>query len=225
MEQAAHRPDLPLVIGLTGGIGAGKTSVSQQLREWDAHVIDADSVGHRVIAPDGEAYKEVVAAFGEEILENDGTIDRRRLGAIVFGDPDRLKALNAISHPRMAERMAREIAELKARHQEALPPLIVLDAAILFEAGWDAMCDETWAVVARAEVAVERLMARDGLGREEADARLNAQMSNEERTARADRVIHNESSLEELRDKVEGLWREATAGRAASSPARPHAPA
>lgn len=218
MEQTLESTRRPLVVGLSGGIAAGKTTVSHHLREKGAHVIDADSVGHRVIAPDGEAYGEVVAAFGKDVVAPDGTIDRHKLGGIVFSDPERLQALNAISHPRMAARMAAEIAQVKARPPAELPPLIVLDAAILFEAGWDAMCDETWAVLAAPEVALERLMARNDLSREQAQGRLRAQMSNERRTARAVRVIRNESSLEALGEQVERLWDEVTAGRGAAPP-------
>ncbi len=212
MEQAVPTAKPPPVIGLSGGIAAGKTSVSHQLREKGAYVIDADSVGHRVIAPDGEAYADVVAAFGPEVLAEDGAIDRRKLGGVVFADPERLKELNAITHPRMAARMAGEIAQVRDRPAAELPPLILLDAAILFEAGWDDMCDETWVVVASAEVALERLMTRNGLGREQAEARLRAQMSNEERIARAQRVIRNEGSLDALYARVEQIWDEAAAG-------------
>lgn len=201
----------PKVIGLTGGIAAGKTAVSTSLKKRGAHVIDADSVGHAVIAPEGEAFGEVVAAFGTGVLGPDGAIDRRKLGAVVFGDAAQRARLNAISHPRMADRMAREIAQVRAHAPDARPPLIVLDAAILFEAGWDALCDETWAVETEAETAVARLMARNGLTRGEALARINAQLTTEERTGKAARVIRNDGSLEELEAAVEAAWR-ATVG-------------
>jgi len=198
------------VIGLTGGIASGKTSVSGYLAGKGAYVIDADSVGHGVIAPDGEAYGEVLAEFGRKILATDGSIDRKKLGALVFADPERRRALERISHPRMAERMAREIAEVRARPPRELPPLILLDAAILFEAGWDALCDHTWAVLAGVPVSIERLMARNQLSMQEAAARLKAQLSNEARAAKAERVIWNDGSLEELFRAVEPLWLEAT---------------
>ena len=200
------------VVGITGGIASGKSKVSWFLAEWGAHIIDADRVGHRVIAPDGEAYAEVVAAFGEGILARDGAIDRRKLGPIVFADAAQLEKLNAISHPRMAQRMGAEIAQLRDRPAARRPPVIVLDAAILLEAGWDSLCDEVWVVVAEPETALARLMARDGLGRDEAQARLNAQMSNDARMARAGQVIRNDRSLEELRAQVNKLWQARTAG-------------
>ncbi len=211
------RPRRPAVIGLTGGIAAGKSTVSRLLAERGAHVIDADSVGHAVIRPEGEAYPEVVAAFGAEILSEDGTISRKKLGSIVFSDPDRLAELNGISHPRMAARMAREIESARLRGNGGRPPLIVLDAAILLEAGWEALCGEVWVVVTAPETALARLMARNRLSRAEAETRLSAQMSNDERTARAQRVIRNDGTLEELHGQVERLWREAMAGSAAAS--------
>lgn len=218
MPDPAEKPSPILVAGLTGGIASGKTSVSGMLAAKGAHVIDADRVGHDVIAPGGEAYEEVVAAFGREILAPDGAIDRRGLGAIVFADAAQLKRLNAISHPRMATRMAEAIAELRARPADQAPPLIVLDAAILLEAGWDVLCGEVWVVVTAPETALERLMARNRLSRAEAQARLSAQIGNDERTARARRVIRNDGTLEELRGQVERLWREATAGANSGTP-------
>ncbi len=196
----------PPVVGLTGGIASGKSTVSEHLAAQGAHVIDADAVGHHVITPEGEAYPEVVAAFGTEILAEDGTISREKLGAIVFADPARRTELNNISHPRMAEHMAAEIERLRLRAEEDQPLLIVLDAAILFEAGWDALCDTVWTVEAPPELAIARLVERNGFTREQAQARLDAQMSNEERAARADRVLHNAGSLAELRAAVAEAW-------------------
>lgn len=200
------------VIGLTGGIASGKSTVSQMLALRGAHVIDADSVGHQVITPQGEAYPEVVAAFGREILEEDGTISRPKLGAIVFAHPERLAELNAISHPRMAERMAREIDAVRLREGTARPSMVVLDAAILFEAGWDGLCDAVWTVEAPSQLAIARLIQRNGLTREEAQSRLDAQMSNAERAERADRVIRNDGSLEDLEQQVAALWEQTLAG-------------
>jgi dephospho-CoA kinase len=196
------------VIGLTGGIAAGKSTVSAQLAELGAHVIDADRVGHAVITPQGEAYPEVVAAFGTEILEEDGSISRQKLGAIVFATPERLAQLNAISHPRMAERMAREIDALRRRRSRERPRAIVLDAAILFEAGWHTLCDVIWTVEAPAAVAIERLVQRNQLTPAEAQARLDAQMSNAERAARAQRVLRNDGSLDALAEQVARAWAE-----------------
>ena len=202
MEKGESAPPVP-VIGLTGGIAAGKSTVSERLGALGAHVIDADRVGHRILERGGEAYAPVVAAFGAEILDDAAEIVRARLGRLVFGNPERLAELNRLTHPPMAERMRREIAEVRAR--PSLPPFIVLDAAVLFEAGWDALCDEVWTVSAHPERALERLVARNRLTPEAARARLDAQLGNAEREGRADRVIRNDGTLDALAAAVDGL--------------------
>ena len=194
------------VLGLTGGIASGKSTISGLLAKRGAAIIDADRIGHEVIRPGGEAYAEVVAAFGEDILGADGTIARPKLGAIVFRDPAMLARLNAISHPRMAERMAGRIAEL--RRADPCPPLIVLDAAILFEARWEGLCDVVWTVETEADTAVERLMARNGFTRDEARGRIASQLNNAERAQRAHRVIPNHGDLAALEREVEARWKD-----------------
>jgi dephospho-CoA kinase len=207
----------PPVVGLTGGIASGKSTVSAQLASLGAYIIDADRVGHQVLAPGGEAYDAVVSAFGREIVAADGTIDRRKLGAKVFADPGELKRLNGISHPRMAQRVAAEIAQVRARAAAERPPLIVLDAAILFEAGWDRLCDRVWTVEAAPDLALARLVSRNGLTREQAQARLNAQWTNAERAKRSQRVIANGGTVDELNAAVARLWQETVAGHAEAS--------
>jgi len=207
---------LPPVIGLTGGIAAGKTTVSARLAELGAHIIDADRIGHEIIAPGAPAYDPVVAAFGREILAPDGSIDRRKLGARVFSGPEQLKRLNGISHPIMARRMADEIAAVRARRPAERPRLIVLDAAILLEAGWERLCDAVWTVEAAPEAALARLMARNGLTEDQARRRLEAQWSNAERARRAQRVVANSGTIDALKDAVTALWREAVSGSAAA---------
>lgn len=203
MEQRRERPAVP-VIGLTGGIASGKSTISEQLARRGAHIIDADRVGHRVLAADGgEAYAGVVAAFGREIVDEAGEIVRARLGKVVFADPARLAELNRLVHPSMAERMRREID--KVRSAAPPPPAIVLDAAILFEAGWDPLCDEVWTVSVAPEEAVRRVVARQGLTPDEARARIAAQLGNEEREARGDRVIRNDGTLKQLGATIDEL--------------------
>jgi len=192
------------VIGLTGGIACGKSSVSQYLVSKGAYLLDADSVGHRVIAPGGPGYAAVIGAFGQDIVAPNGSIDRRKLGEIVFGDPAQLQRLNGISHPTMARMMAEEIAAVRARRPA--PPAILLDAALLYEAGWDALCDVVWAVTATGETAIARLMSRNQLARDQAEARLAAQMEPAHKAERADAVIPNDGTLAELYGRVEALW-------------------
>ena len=194
----------PPVIGLTGGIAAGKSTVSARLAALGAHVIDADRVGHRVLMRGGgEAHAAVVRAFGTEILDEAGEIVRARLGRRVFGAPEQLAELNRLTHPPMAERMRREIDETRARPSP--PPFIVLDAAVLFEAGWEALCDEVWTVSTTPERALERLVARNRMTPEAARARIDAQLGNPEREARADRVIRNDGAPDTLAATVDAL--------------------
>ena len=159
---------------------------------------------------DGEAYEDVVAAFGAEILDGSGEIVRSRLGRLVFADPARLAELNRLVHPLMAERMRREIETVPARPSP--PPFIVLDAAVLFEAGWDALCDEVWTVSTTPERALDRLVARNRLSPEAARARIDAQLGNAEREARADRVIRNDGTLDALDAAVDALAAAAARG-------------
>ena len=204
MEKGENGPPVVPVVGLTGGIAAGKSTVSERLGALGAHVIDADRVGHRVLMREGgEAYEEVVATFGAEVLDEAGEIARPRLGRLVFADPAQLAELNRLTHPPMAARMRREIADVRA--QPSPPPFIVIDAAVLFEAGWDALCDEVWTVSTHPERALERIVARNRLSPEAARARIDAQLGNPEREARADRVIRNDGTLDALAAAVDAL--------------------
>ena len=202
----------PRVIGLTGGIASGKTTVSARLQELGAYILDADRVGHQVIAPSGPAYPRVIEAFGRDIVAADGTIDRKKLGAKVFADPANLKRLNAISHPLMAARMAEEIASVRNQADGKRPPLIVLDAAILLEAGWDRLCDAVWTVEVSPDIALARLIARNGLSEQQARARLDAQMTNGQRAERAQRIIRNSGTIQDLNAAVTRLWLETVGG-------------
>jgi len=190
------------VIGLTGGIGSGKSTVSQLLSDLGAVVLDADKVGHQAYQPGTETWREVVAAFGREIVASDGSIDRKKLGPIVFGDSEALARLNQIMHPRMYDMMADQIEEYRQQGVE----VVVLEAAVLLEAGWTPLVDEVWVTVASEPTVVRRVRERTGLSEEQIRSRIHSQLSNEERTKEASVVINNDGSLDELRAKVEGLW-------------------
>ena len=190
------------VIGLTGGIGSGKSTVSQFLRELGAVLIDADQVGHEAYQPNTETWREVVAAFGEQVLTPDGEIDRKKLGGIVFSSPESLARLNLIMHPRMYEMMKAQIEEYRQRGVD----VVVLEAAILLEAGWTPLVDEVWVTVAPESTVVERTRERTGLPEEQILARIRSQMSSEERAKRADVVINNDGTQDELKAKVKELW-------------------
>ena len=191
-----------LTIGLTGGIGSGKSVVADLLREQGATIIDADRLGHEAYTPNSEAWTQVVAAFGEGILTAEGEIDRRKLGAIVFSDPAQLERLNGIMHPLMAGM----VQQRKVQLSEASVAVAVVEAAVLFEAGWETLVDEVWTTVAPDDVVVERLRQRNGLSAQEASKRINSQMSSEDRIRRSDVVIENASDLVALQHQVKALW-------------------
>ena len=190
------------VIGLTGGIGSGKSTVSRFLSELGAVVLDADKVGHEAYQPGTGTWKEVVAAFGQDIIGADGSIDRKKLGAIVFGDPAALERLNGIMHPRMYDLMAARIEEYGRQGVK----VVVLEAAILLEAGWTPLVDEIWVTVASEPTVVRRVRERTDLPQEQIRSRIRSQLSNEERKKQASVVISNDGDLHELRAKVEELW-------------------
>ena len=191
-----------LVIGLTGGIGTGKSEVSRILGELGAAVIDADKVGHQAYRPHSEAWDEVVATFGADILQPTGEIDRKRLGALVFGDAEAMARLNAIMHPRMQRMIEDEIDRICGDGSHA----VVVEAALLFEAGWERLVDEVWVTSSPEDLVLERLRRRNGLPDEEIRRRIGSQLPSEERSRRADVVIVNSGTSQELRDEVEGLW-------------------
>jgi len=197
-----------LTIGLTGGIGSGKSTVTKFLEELGAPIIDADKVGHAIYAPDGPGYHEVIAAFGREILASDGTIDRRKLGPIVFADANALKRLNAIVHPKMFARMREMVGQL--RDQGERQPIVV-EAAILIEANWQTLFDQIWLVIASTAQVVDRIERDRGLKPEQTEARIRAQLSDDERQKHATLVITNNGTIGELREKVAQLWQAALA--------------
>jgi dephospho-CoA kinase len=191
------------VIGLTGGIGAGKSTVTQMLEELGAAVVDADKVGHQIYLPDLPAWREIVDTFGPGVLHADRTIDRQALGKIVFADPEALRALNRIVHPKMFDRMAELIAQLRARGGMKA---IVVEAAVLIEANWIPLVDQVWVVVASEAVVVDRLTKQRSLSAEQVRTRIAAQLSNQERLKQAHVVIRNDGALEEVRAAVQQAW-------------------
>ncbi len=197
-----------ITIGLTGGIGSGKSTAAKILAELGAPIIDADKVGHEIYLPQTPAYRELVAAFGEGILAADGTIDRRKLGPIVFADPAALRRLNAIVHPKMYARMGEMVAAMR-RAGETRP--IVVEAAILIEANWQPLFDEIWLVTAARERVLERIERDRGLKPEQTEARIRAQLSDDERRRHASAEIRNDGTLAELRDALARLWRDTLA--------------
>jgi dephospho-CoA kinase len=190
-------------IGLTGGIGSGKSTVSQLLGELGAFVVDADKVGHEIYLPGKEAWKQVTTAFGQNILAPDQTIDRKKLGAIVFGSDDARKRLNSIVHPLMFTDIDRRIKEKRA---EGFTQPIVIEAAILIEANWLPLTDEVWLVVTNKNAVIDRVASQRGMSAKDTEARIASQLSDAERRKYATRVIENDGSLDDLKQKVQQAW-------------------
>ena len=201
-----------LVIGLTGGIGTGKSEVSRLLESLGAALINADQIGHEAYTPHSETWKVVVDVFGEGILQDNGEIDRRKLGAIVFSDPEELAKLNGIMHPRMARMVSDRIESLREDGTE----VVVVEAAVLFEAGWETLVDEVWSTDSPVEAVVERLQAARGIDSGEARKRIASQMDREERLGRSDVVVDNSGNVTDLERTVRGLWESRVNGRTES---------
>ncbi len=184
-----------LLIGLTGGIASGKSTVLQHLRQAGYSVIDADKLGHKVLEQGNPGYNKVVKCFGNEILNPDGSVYRTALGRIVFVDAEKLKQLNEISHPIIAEMIQKEFEESVS---DSNGGIVFLEAALLIEANWYKVCGHIWVVSLDPTVALSRLKERDNLSETEAKLRVGAQLDQEERLAYADVVLQNEGTHEEL---------------------------
>jgi dephospho-CoA kinase len=191
------------IIGLTGGIGSGKSTVSAILRELGAHVVDADEGARLAVAPGSAGLRELVEAFGDEILDARGELDREKLADLAFSDGDALARLNAITHPRVRSWMVDEIAGA----EEAGAKIVVLDVPLLFESNLEAGLPEVLVVWAPEELQLERAVAR-GVRRDDARARIATQIPLDQKRSRATRVIDNSGSLAETRRQVEELWLE-----------------
>jgi len=197
-----------LIIGLTGGIGTGKSEVARLLGRLGAVVIDADSVGHQVYAPHTETWQRVVSEFGQQVLDPEGNVDRKRLGDIVFGDSAQLARLNAITHPVVIEKVR---GRLSALEHDGVGVVVV--EAIRMDTGLSDLVDEVWAVVADADQVVARVSLRNGLSASEVARRIASQPPVDAVARNADVVVENRGSIEELKDRVESLWKSRVEGR------------
>ena len=207
--------------GLTGGVASGKSTVARMLEGLGARIIDADRIAHELLRSPHPAYQEVVRCFGSGVRDFTGEIDRTRLAAVVFADPAKLRELNVILHPRIIAR----VEELATQYQaESSRTVIVVDAALLFEAGIGGRFTKVLVVWCRPDQQVERLMAKTGLSREEVERRIAAQMPVAEKRRRADFQIDCSGSLEETRVQVEALYPELQqlAAASVSSTTRPN---
>lgn len=199
------------VIGLTGGIGSGKSTVAQFLAELGAFTIDVDKVWHEALKPDTEIWRKVVAAFGTEILTPNGEIDRKKLGGIVFGNPNALARLNNIMHPWMHEVVKAQLKEYRRQGVKVVVmevPLLI-EVPLFMRAGEPSLSDEVdevWVTVAPESTVLRRLKEKSGMSEEQTLARIRSQLPSEERIKHADLVINTDCSLDELKTRVKELW-------------------
>ncbi|MEA2646807.1 MAG: dephospho-CoA kinase [Chloroflexota bacterium] len=193
------------IIGLTGGIGSGKSTVSAMLRELGAAVVDADAGARAVVEPGQPGLAEIGEAFGPDVLRPDGSLDREKVAALVFSDPEARARLDAITHPRVREWMAERVQEAVAAGSE----LVVLDVPLMYESGLEGGVESVIVVWASPETQVSRAVER-GMTEADARARVAAQMPIDEKRARADHVVDNSGSVDATRRQVEHLWAELT---------------
>ncbi|EKX32840.1 hypothetical protein GUITHDRAFT_81948, partial [Guillardia theta CCMP2712] len=193
-------PDvLPYIVGLTGGIASGKSTISGMLKEEGCEIVDCDKLGHRAYLKGSETFKRVVEAFGSQVVDpSSGEIDRRSLASIVFGDAEQMKVLNGIVWPAIRELAVEEMKGMRERGVE----LCVMEAAVLLEACWDDFVDEVWTVIVPEEKSKERLMKRNNISEEDAKKRISAQMTNQDRMKRSDIIISNEWDTEQTNQQV-----------------------
>lgn len=198
-----------LRIGLTGGIASGKSTAARTLKRLGARVIDADEAARRVVEPHSAGLNMVAARFGADMIKADGTLDRLRLGAVVFSDDGALRRLNEILHP-----LIREELERQAREAEQAEPngVLVMDVPLLIECGWQDAADEVWLVTAPEGLRVRRIMARDGISEAAARRRIAAQMPDGEKRRHADRVLVNDGDVKKLESEVCALYGALTGG-------------
>ncbi len=194
-----------MLIGLTGGIASGKSKVSSFLSSRGAFIIDADRIAREIVKPYKNAWKKIVDTWGEEILSPDLSLDRTRLGSIVFSDKEALERLNAITHPEIIREIEHELGERSSED------LIVLDAPLLIEAGLCDVVDEVWLVSVTAENQLERLCKRDGISSEEAKKRINSQMPLKEKEKYAHLIIDNNGTWEETGAFMEDILKKIAA--------------
>ena len=196
-----------MTIGLTGGIGSGKSEASGILRELGALVIDADIVGHETYRNGRPAWDEIVEVFGDVVIGSDGEIDRTELGRIVFDDPVNLKRLTDIVWPKIREELK---DRMEGERDGGGTDVLIVEAAVLFEAEWENLFDEIWVVTAREKDVLERLERQRNQKPEQTRARVRAQMTNEEREQRADVMVRNHEDRAALAATVKKLWTDRT---------------
>lgn len=191
------------IIGLTGGIASGKSTVSCMLRDLGCIIIDADLIAREVVEPGSKTLKKIAKIFGDTIFNNDGTLNRKALGNIVFNDRSKLESLNGLIHPVIKETILQRIEDCRKSNENSI---VIVDAAVLIESGMDEIVDEVWLVYVDRDTQLKRLMERDSIECFEAIARIKSQMSVEEKIKKSNRIIDNSRGLEHTKDQVIKLW-------------------
>lgn len=194
-----------MIVGLTGGIVVGKSTVASMFRDLGAKIIDADKLGHSVILPNKPVWKKIVKIFGKDILQNDLTIDREKLGKIVFANQALLKKLNEITHPEITKIIKKEI-NLARNATNNQGKVLIVDAALIYEAKIDRFMDKIIVVYIDEDEQIKRLIKRNNLSKEEALQRIKSQMPMKEKVKMTDYVIDNSNSLDKTREQVEKIW-------------------
>ena len=194
-----------LIVGLTGGVASGKTTVSNVLKEEGAYLIEADQIARELVQPRSPTWEELIRVFGNDILEKDGSIHRKKLAAKVFSDPGQRNLLNQILHPRIKEEIGRRIKEIR---QKAPDAIVVFDAPLLIETGDHRKMDKVIVITSTEKQQIERLREREGASEEDARKILSSQIPLEEKLKVADFIIRNEGSLEEMRRRAKEVFQE-----------------
>lgn len=193
------------VIGITGGIASGKSTVARQLRSLGMIVIDADEIARQVVQPGQPAWQDIVEHFGTDFLNQYQSIDRAKLGQYVFSHPEELNKLNSITHPRVMDEFRNRLREIRASQPQSI---VGLEVPLLYETNMDKICDQVWVVWVDYETQLKRLMARDGINREDAEKRIAAQMSLDEKARRAEVLIDNRFTLDYTQQQVARYFKE-----------------
>jgi dephospho-CoA kinase len=198
---------MALIIGLTGGIVSGKSTVARMFKDLGAKIVDADKLGHKVILPQGAAWKRIIKIFGKDILQKDQTINRKKLGKIVFANQNLLKKLNKITHPEIIKLIKKEISLVKDDSKEE-KKILIIDAALIYETKIDRLMDKIIVIYLDEEKQLERLIKRNNLSEKEALQKIKSQIPLKEKIEIADYVIDNSNSLDKTKEQVETIWQE-----------------
>lgn len=200
-----HLPKRPYIIGLIGGIASGKSKMTERFHKMGAGVIDCDKLAHSLYEPGEECYQAMIDAFGKEIVDESGRIDRKTLGAIVFADKEKLQLLNSIVWPNLLKKAKQRVNEL---YEVEVKEIVILEAAVLLQAGWETECHEIWSCIIPSDVATQRIIERNNLSEEEARARIAAQMKNSVVVANSNVVFSSLWSFEYSQIQAEKAWSE-----------------